>query len=105
MTLDDIPGTRPVKKKQLDFSTRDVLNVNDIEGTRARVRHASRPNAEEVAKYFNPIDYRDVTHCDFKTKRSTNPLSPTYAHRDEDGTLKEIGQVKGSYPCVLPPAR
>ena len=81
------------------------MNVTDIPGTVARVRHASRPNPDEVAKYFNPIDYRDVTHCDFKTKRSTNPLSPTYVHRDDDGELKEIGVVKGSYPVVLPPPR
>ena len=87
LCLDDIPGTRPVKKKHLDIATRDVLSVTDIPGTVARVRHASRAHPEEVAKFFNPIDYRDVTHCDFKTKRSTNPLSPTYPHRDDDGAL------------------
>lgn len=30
------------------------------------------------------MDYRDVTHIDFKTKRHTNPLSPIYIIRDEN---------------------
>ena len=33
---DDIPGTRPVKKRQLDIKTRDLMNISDIEGTKAR---------------------------------------------------------------------
>jgi len=36
MLIDDIPGTKPVKKKQLEFETRDILSIEDIEGTRAR---------------------------------------------------------------------
>lgn len=36
MSIDDIPGTRAVKKKVLDIATRDVMNIQDIEGTRAR---------------------------------------------------------------------
>lgn len=36
MLIDDIPGTKPVKKKQLEFETRDILSIKDIEGTRAR---------------------------------------------------------------------
>lgn len=36
MMIDDIPGTKPVKKKQLDFETRNILNIEDIEGTKAR---------------------------------------------------------------------
>jgi hypothetical protein len=36
MSIDDIPGTRAVKKKVLDIATRDVMNIQDIEGTKAR---------------------------------------------------------------------
>lgn len=36
MDIDDIPGTRPLKKKQLDFSTRNIMDIKDIEGTAAR---------------------------------------------------------------------
>ena len=31
------------------------------------------------------MDYRDVTHVDFKTKRTTDPLNPVYIHRNEEG--------------------
>ena len=51
------------------------------------------------------MDYRDVTHVDFKTTRNINPLVPTYIVRDDDGKTQEIGPVEGSVPCVLPPAR
>lgn len=51
------------------------------------------------------MDYKDVTHCDFKTKRSVNPLNPTYVHRNDDGSITEIGPVPGSIPYTLPPPR
>ena len=57
------------------------------------------------AQLNNQMCYRDVTHVDFKTKRSTNPLNPTYVHRDEEKKLVEIGAVQGSIPCVLPKPR
>ena len=44
MSIDDIEGTRAVQKKQVNFSTRNILDVGDIEGTKARERHAARPN-------------------------------------------------------------
>ena len=52
------------------------------------------------------MDYRDVTHTDFKTKRHTNPLAPIYMVRDESKEkVIAIGDVKGRHPQVLPPAR
>lgn len=42
---------------------------------------------------YDALNYRDVTHTDFKSSRSTNPLNPTYAHRDEDGGLTQIGEI------------
>ncbi len=51
------------------------------------------------------MDYRDVTHIDFKTKRHTNPLMPTYIVRDDSDKPCDIGKVMGSDPNVLPPPR
>lgn len=81
------------------------MNINDIEGTKARQRHAPRPGAGTSDQCFNQMDYRDVTHVDFKTTRNINPLEPTYIVRDDDNKPLEIGKVQGSNPCVLPPAR
>jgi hypothetical protein len=78
------------------------MKIDDIQGTKARVRHSVRPNGVEQ---YNNIDYKDVTHVDFKSTRVTNPLMPSYAHRDDAGNLGSIGQVPGSIPNVLPPAR
>ena len=51
------------------------------------------------------MDYRDVTHTDFRTTRHTNPLMPTYVARDEDDNKIELGKIPGSISQVLPPAR
>lgn len=103
--IDDIPGSRPAKKKQLDIATRDLMNINDIEGTNARPRHFKRPKAEAEGNAYSYMDYKDVTDVDFKTTRIVNPLAPTYTIRDENQNICEIGLVKGSQPCVLPPPR
>lgn len=51
------------------------------------------------------MNYRDVTHTDFQTKRNINPLMPEYIVRDENDKVKTIGEVEGSKPCALPPKR
>lgn len=104
LSIDDIPGTRPLKKKQLDFSTRNILDIKDIDGTTAKQRHAARDGKFGTGNY-SQMDYRDVTHIDFKTTRHVNPLQPTYTIRDENKQKVEIGSVFGSIPVVLPPAR
>ena len=80
------------------------MKIDDIEKTNATIRHPERPGKNNE---YDPINYRDVTHADFKTKRSTNPLSPVYLYRttDDKQTVQEIGTVAGSAPNVLPPAR
>jgi hypothetical protein len=48
-----------------------MMNIKDIEGTatkRAKLRTASYSN----------MNYSDVTHDKFKTKRCINPLNPVY---------------------------
>jgi hypothetical protein len=39
------------------------------------------------------------------SRRTTNPLNPSYQIRDESGQLVEIGDVVGSSPNGMPPAR
>jgi hypothetical protein len=64
--------------------------VADIEGSKPRDRTFKRTTA------FDNINYKDVTHADFKTKRTTDPLNPTYVIRDDDGNKQEIGQIEGN---------
>lgn len=80
------------------------MRLDDIEKTNATIRHPDRPQKNIE---YDPINYRDVTHAEFKSKRSTNPLNPVYLCRttDDKATVQAIGKVQGSQPCVLPPAR
>lgn len=73
---DDIDGSKP--KKQAYYQTRSIMEISDIDGSKPKNLTHNRQ-----ANYTN-MDYRDVTHADFKTKRSTNPLNPEYVHRDEN---------------------
>ena len=57
------------------------MRLNDIEKTSATIRHPDRPNKNAE---YDPINYRDVTHAEFKTRRSTNPLQPIYMFRTTD---------------------
>ena len=102
LRLDDIPGSKAVRRSSLRFSTRDVLKLDDIMGTQARRRHRARPSGEHQ---YDNINYRDVTHADFKSTRTTNPLMPTYLHKVEDNKVCEIGPVFGSTPNVMPVPR
>jgi hypothetical protein len=34
MNVADIPGSQPAVRKQLSFRTRDIMNIDDIEGTK-----------------------------------------------------------------------
>ena len=56
------------------------MDISDIEGAAPVPKHKLRTSSEVPAagKRPNQMDYRDVTHVDFKTKRSVNPLNPTY---------------------------
>jgi hypothetical protein len=40
------------------------------------------------------MNYRDVTHADFKSKRSTNPLNPEYVVRDDNNQQIKIGEIE-----------
>ena len=64
MSIDDIEGTRPLKKKQLEFTTRNILDIKDIDGTSAKQRHAARTGNFGTGTY-SQMNYRDVTHTNF----------------------------------------
>ena len=57
MHIDDIPLCRPQVDRLQGRPTRDVLRLNDIEGTRASFRHKPRVKSGGFSSY----DYRDVT--------------------------------------------
>lgn len=78
------------------------MNINDIDGTKARPRHFTRPGGEGS---YTCMDYRDVTNVDFKTTRVVNPLEPSYTIRDEDKKVCTIGPIDNNKPSVLPPPR
>jgi hypothetical protein len=105
--IDDIEGARPVKDRHASYQTKDILGSRGIEGCKPQPRHVKRER--EGSFKCSQLDYRDVTHQIFKTSRITNPLAPMYKHREEvsEGNFKvcDIGEVTGSKPNVLPPAR
>ena len=80
------------------------MNNKDIEGSKARMLHPIREKLGPMK--VSQMDYRDVTHVQFKTSRHTNPLDPTYTVRaDEDKNVCDIGPIRGGKPNVLPPPR
>lgn len=95
ITNDDIEGAKPKKPKY--FETRDTMKLDDIEGTRPK------PPPKRSTSYSS-FDYADVTKDYFRTKRSTNPLNPTYSHKTEEGEVEKIGDIEGSKPKP-PPSR
>lgn len=101
MDINDIDGVRPRKNKQIEYKTRETMNVNDIEGAKAKQRHSPRQNPGS----YNAYDYSDITKAQFVSTRQTNPLSPSYLARDTDGQVVEIGEVSGSKPRGLGPIK
>jgi len=98
MVIDDIEKSRPKADVMAGRATRDVMKLDDIEGTRANPRHKPRANAGGFTSY----DYSDVTKIERKSKRCSNPLDPTYTAIDESGKGYEIGRVDGSNPAKMP---
>ena len=100
MGIDDIDKSRPKADVMAGRKTRDVMKVDDIEGTRAQPRHKPRGNSGGFTTY----DYTDVTKIERKSKRCSNPLDPTYTAIDENGKGYDIGKVDGSAPARMPDA-
>ena len=87
MSIDDIDRSKPKADAMQGRPTRDVMKVDDIQGTRAQMRHRPRQNSGGFTTY----DYNDVTKIERKSKRCSNPLDPTYTVTDEDGKAYSIG--------------
>ena len=85
---DDIEGSKP--KKQTYYETRDIMKVEDIEGSKPR-----NLTNDRSSDYSN-MHYKDVTHDQFKSSRSCNPLNPTYKVRNEDDKVVHIGSIDGN---------
>lgn len=91
---DDIDGSKP--RKAAYYKTWETMKVDDIQGSKPRSLTSQRNTR------FSNIDYRDVTHCDFKSKRHCNPLNPTYKVRDENDKVSHIGMIEGNQPRKNP---
>lgn len=78
MDINDIDGVRPRKNKQIEYKTRETMNINDIEGSKPKALHYPRQNPAGYSAY----DYSDITKAQFVSTRQTNPLSPSYLGRD-----------------------
>ena len=95
---------------------RDNINVSDIEGAKPR-KIVSQNVLRETMKNddvkdswprkpyirrtkYEFMDYRDVTHTEFQTKRSTNPLDPFYTMNFVDGSKVKFGPIEGNKPLV-----
>ena len=57
MNIDDLEQAKPKPSKLEQVKTRDILKINDIEGTKAKMRHAERKNAQG----YSAMNYNDVT--------------------------------------------
>ena len=90
---DDIDGAKPRKAKY--FKTRETMKVDDIAGTKPKP-------APKRSTSFNSFDYSDVTKNFFVSKRTTNPLNPSYFHQTNEGQVEEIGNIDGSKPKNAP---
>ena len=101
MNISDIPGAKPKRDWINEAKTKETNKIDDIPGTKARVRHSPRQNSAGYTSY----DYTDVTKAHFISKRIANPMSPSYTIRDENNNLFQIGVIEGNKPQVLPPKR
>lgn len=93
-----MPYAHPKVDKRAGATTRDVMKIDDIEGTKSTIRHKGRDRSNG----FSNFDYNDVTKVEAKSRRCSNPLEPVYTVYGEDGKPCEIGLVDGSRPCRMP---
>ena len=92
MKVDDIEGAKPRKIMSQNI-LRESLKNNDVKDSWPRKPYVRKSKYEFM-------NYRDVTHTEFKTKRSTNPLEPTYRMKFLDGSQIKFGPIEGNKPMV-----
>jgi hypothetical protein len=78
INIHDIDGARP--KKYFRWQPRDGIVVNDIAGTKTKIRKIRKDEPP-----YHYIDYSDVTHSKFHSKRSVDPLDPVYEMKYKNG--------------------
>lgn len=74
----------------------NIQQIGDIQGTKPRDRTFNRTDKYEA------INYRDVTHDQFKSQRTTNPLEPSYIVRNEHGSTETIGKIENNSAFQIP---
>ena len=89
ITNEDIDGAKPKKTKY--YETRNIMNVNDIEGTKGKKTYVRQTS-------YDSFNYNDITKTKFVTNRSVNPLNPSYMVRNDQGQLVDYGEIPGSSP-------
>ena len=92
MKVDDIEGAKPRKIVSQNL-LRESLKNNDVKDSWPRKPYVRKSKYEFM-------NYRDVTHTEFKTKRSTNPLEPNYRMKFLDGSQIKFGPIEGNKPMV-----
>ena len=88
----DIEGAKPrkiISMKQLNVS----LKNDDVQDSWPKKPYLRKTKYEYM-------DYRDVTHAEFQTKRNTNPLNPFYKLNFVDGTKVKFGPIEKNRPLV-----
>ena len=90
--VDDIEGAKPRKIVSQNL-LRESLKNNDVKDSWPRKPYVRKSKYEFM-------NYRDVTHTEFKTKRSTNPLEPNYRMKFLDGSQIKFGPIEGNKPMV-----
>jgi hypothetical protein len=78
--IKDIDGARP--KKYFRWGTRDGVNIDDIYGTKTKIRKIRKDEPP-----YHYIDYSDVTDHKFKSKRRVDPLDPIYELKYKNGYI------------------
>ena len=107
MKISDIPGTRAKPARITIQSERNILDYSDVSLPGPRKRTTTSQSLETHDINHAPTEHRGITRTD-----PINPLDPVYKVSGSSSWLTggstaavSIGQVEGSKPKGLPPAR
>ena len=89
MKISDIAGTSP--RFFHDKTLHETNKVNDIIG-------ASPGRVKYLNKNYDTLNYRDVSHYIFQSKRVGNPLTPIYSLKFGDGETIQVGPIERNKP-------
>ena len=92
INVEGIEGAKP--RKYFQWETRKMFDNSGIPGSSPKKSYVRASN-------YSNIDYSDVTHDIFKTKRCVNPLDPVYQVEYGGGDNYTHGQIEGSKSTSL----